>query len=132
MAAFESFAAAAFNLNRPGQNQRAAALRALCNALQLDPNYEAPRLLLTEYGMTELVEAEPDFARSLLEALSSVQAPHIIFDLLRFEANLVLDKTSAASSILDKLRRAQPDVPGLSTAAARLETHVRQRADPSS
>ena len=44
--------------------------------------------------MTELVEAEPAFARSLLEALSRVQAPHIIFDLLRFEANLVLDKTS--------------------------------------
>ncbi|MEO1266899.1 MAG: hypothetical protein AAFX99_02310 [Myxococcota bacterium] len=79
-------------------------LLSLCSALNADPDYMAPQLMCLEYSLERLKAKDIAYAQALLERLSKLREPRLLFDLLRFEAHLCLDQTDSDARQLQRAR----------------------------
>ena len=93
----------------------------LVSVLDIDPDYEAPRLLLVEHALDRLGARDEAYASSLLRALDRLSERRMVYDLLRVEAAMVLGDKAQARSVLDHARVSWPEDPRVKLAIRRVE-----------
>lgn len=123
-AAYETYAAATDKVRNlllgMGGARTADVPRVLCAALNIDPDFARPRLLLLEHATRHLAAGDASYAEVLLDGLNTLRGDWLIFGLLRFECLMVLGKAQVASALLVDLRKRFPGANALEGAAARL------------
>jgi hypothetical protein len=132
LGAFEAMAGAVERIRRasvggepPPPDQIA---RVLIGALEQDPHYEAPRLLLTEIAIERLRQGDAAFAKALLATIGRLTDDRLIYGLLRFEAQLVLGRIDAAADLLSAFDARYPGHVSLAKARGRLGTQAAKEA----
>ncbi|MBH24276.1 MAG: hypothetical protein CMH57_07480 [Myxococcales bacterium] len=121
-AATELLRRARLTPNRP-LNHGALPL-SLCAAIAADPDYEAPRIMLLEHSVARFKVGDQSYAQALLDRLSKLREPRLLFDLLRVEAHLCLGQTESATRQLDRAETAWGEDPHLRAARDRLSRLV--------
>ncbi len=111
--AWEAFGSARDRLRRAGPDApdslHVAVIRALCQALALDPNYQAARHLLLEQASDRLRRADKKSADALLRGLEDLGSDHLMYDLLAMEAMGCLGQNLQALALAQELAERFPD-----------------------
>jgi len=92
----------------------------LVSTLQLDPAYEAPRLLLFEQALDRLRARDVDYAATLVTELGRLGEDRLVYGLLKLEALLLLGRRDEAQAVVRALEARWPADARVAAARGRL------------
>lgn len=119
LAAFEAYANAADKLRSLELGQKRIRhtdiTRALCRALELDPGYEAARIMLLEHSTERLQQHDLPWAEEIGDLVRSFEDFGLSESLISLEISILQRKKKEAQATLDLVQQTHPHFPHLET-----------------